>query len=60
MYEYYRAGLDKNQVRELKISKQDLMTFFIDSRTRLQPPLNKETDFCGWVHFPTIFRQMDG
>jgi len=35
MFEFYRIGLDKNQVRDLNITKQELMTLFIDPGIRL-------------------------
>jgi hypothetical protein len=41
MFDYYRTGIDKNQVKDLNIKKQDLMSLFIDPRTKLQPLVNK-------------------
>jgi hypothetical protein len=43
MFEYYRTGLDKNQVRDLNISKQGLISLFIDPRSRVQPLVNKKS-----------------
>ena len=41
IYKYCRIDIDKNEFRDLKISKQDLMTLFIDPSTRLQPLVTK-------------------
>jgi hypothetical protein len=30
MFEFYKTRLDRNQVRDLGISKQDLVSLFID------------------------------
>jgi hypothetical protein len=48
MFDYYRTGLDKNQVRDLNITKQDLMSLFIDPRSGLQPPVNKRHICMDW------------
>jgi hypothetical protein len=47
MFDYFRMGLDKNQVRDLNISKQDLMTLFIDPRTQNTTSSHKETHLYG-------------
>jgi hypothetical protein len=48
MFKYYRTSLDKNQMRDLNIIKQELMTFFIDPRTGLQPPVIKKCICVDW------------
>jgi hypothetical protein len=48
MFDYYRTDIDKNQVRDLNITKQDLMSLFIDPRTGLQPPVNKRCICMDW------------
>jgi hypothetical protein len=32
MYEYYSTGLDKNQIKEMNISKQQILSIFRDPR----------------------------
>jgi hypothetical protein len=48
MFEYYRIVIDKTQVRELNITKQELMSLFIESRTGLQPPFTKRNICMDW------------
>ena len=40
MYEYYSIGLDKNQVKELGISKQQILYIFRDLRNGQELTLN--------------------
>jgi hypothetical protein len=42
MFEFYKIGLDRNNVRDLGISKQDMMSIFIDPRSAQQPPVTKK------------------
>jgi hypothetical protein len=42
MYDFYNIGLDKNQVKELCISKPQIISIFRDPRTRQEPPLTKK------------------
>jgi hypothetical protein len=39
MFEYYRMRLDRNYLRDLQISKQELMTLIIDPRIGLHPAM---------------------
>lgn len=48
MFEYYKNNMDKNQVRDLNITKQELMSLFIDPRTGLQPPVTKKRIYMDW------------
>jgi hypothetical protein len=60
MYEYYKTSLDKNQVIDLNISKQDPMMLFIDTRTRLQPPVTKRCIGLDWCTYqPFLDNWMD-
>jgi len=52
MFKYYSTGLDKNQVRDLNISKQDLMSLFINPRYGVQPPINKKNICMEWYIHP--------
>jgi len=52
MFEYYRTRLDKNQVRDFNILKQDLMSLFIDPRYGLQPPVNMKCICMDWCIHP--------
>jgi hypothetical protein len=38
MYEYYSTGLDRNQVKDLGISKQQILTIFRDPRNGQELP----------------------
>ena len=42
MFEYYITGLDRKQVGDLGISKQQLMFIFIDPRSGKQPHITKK------------------
>jgi len=42
MFDNYIMGIDRNWVKHLNISKQNLITFFVDPRTRTQPPVAKK------------------
>jgi hypothetical protein len=48
MFDLYRTGLDRNQVRDLGISKQDLMFIFIYPRSRQQPLVTKKGIYIDW------------
>ena len=54
MFEYYSTGLDRNQVRDLGISKKQLMSIFINPRSRQQPPMNKKCISIDWCVHPQI------
>jgi hypothetical protein len=54
MFEYYNTGLDRNQVRDLGISKQQLMSIFIDPRSQQQPPVTKKHICIDWCIHPQI------
>jgi hypothetical protein len=56
MFEFYRTGLDRNQVRDLGISKQDLMSLFIDPRSGQQPPVTKKHICIDWCIHPQILQ----
>jgi hypothetical protein len=59
MFDYYRTSLDRNQVRDLKISKQDFMTLLIVPRTITQPPITKKCicmNWCTYQHFALSFK----
>jgi hypothetical protein len=43
MYEYYNFGLEKNQVRDLAISEQKILTTFRDPRNGQALPLTKKS-----------------
>jgi hypothetical protein len=49
----YSISIDKSEVRDLKITKQELTSMFIDPRTELQPPVI-ERHLYGLMHPPTI------
>jgi hypothetical protein len=60
MYEYYRMGLDKNQVRDVNILKQGLMILFIDARIGLQPLVTNRHISMDWCTFqPFLYNWMD-
>jgi hypothetical protein len=42
MYEHYKTGLDRNQVRDLGISKKQILTIFRDLRNGKELPLTKK------------------
>jgi hypothetical protein len=42
MFEYYNTELDRNQVRDLNISKQQLLSIFRDPQNGQELPLNKK------------------
>jgi hypothetical protein len=47
-------------VRDLQISKQDLMTLFIDPKTSLHPPMKKKCICMDWCTYqPFIDHWMD-
>jgi len=50
MFDYYRDGIDRKQVRDLNITKKDLMSLFIDPRTKLQPPMSKRHICMDWCN----------
>ena len=52
MFEFYRTELNKNQVRDLYISKQDMVSLFIDPRTREQPHVTKKHICMDWCIYP--------
>jgi len=55
MFEFYRTRLDRNQVRDLNISKQDLRSLFIDPRTRVKPHVKKKRICMDWCIHPQFF-----
>jgi hypothetical protein len=48
MFDYYKTVIDKNQVRYLNITKQDLMSIFIDPRIKLQQLVNNKRICMDW------------
>jgi hypothetical protein len=52
MFEFYKTELDRNQVRDLGISKQSLMSLSIDPRTRQQTLVNKKHICIDWCIHP--------
>jgi hypothetical protein len=54
MFEYYNTGLDRKQVGDLGISKQQLMSIFIDPRSQQQPPMTKKHICIDWCIHPQI------
>jgi hypothetical protein len=54
MYEYYSTGLDKNQVKDLGISKQQILTIFRDPRNGQELPLTKKHLSIDWCIHPHI------
>jgi hypothetical protein len=54
MYEYYSNGLDKNQVKELGISKQQILSIFRDPRNGQELPLTKKHISIDWCIHPQI------
>jgi hypothetical protein len=56
MFEFYRTRLDRNQVRDLGISKQELMSLFIDPRSGQQPPVTKKHICIDWCIHPQILQ----
>ena len=54
MYEYYRIGLDRNQVKELGISKQQILFTFRDPRNGQELPLTKKRISIDWCIHPQI------
>jgi len=60
IFKYYNTELDKNQVRDLNISKQDLMSLFIDPRYGVQPTFNKKHICMDWcIHLQFLDNLMD-
>jgi hypothetical protein len=57
MFEFYRNGLDINQVIDLGISKQELMSLFIDPLTRKQPLVNKKHICMDWCIHPQFLEK---
>jgi hypothetical protein len=56
MFEYYRTGLDRNQIRDLGITKQDMMSLLIDPRTTQQPSITKKHICIDWCIHPQILQ----
>ena len=54
MYEYYSIGLDRNQVKELGISKQQILSIFRDPRNGQELPLTKKHISIDWCIHPQI------
>jgi hypothetical protein len=54
MYEYYSTGLDRNQVKELGISKQQILSIFRDPRNGQELPLTKKHISIDWCIHPQI------
>jgi hypothetical protein len=48
MYMYYNTDLDKNQVKDLGISKPQILSIVRDPRTRQALPLNKKQISIYW------------
>jgi hypothetical protein len=48
MYEYYNTSLDRNQVKELGISKQQILSFVRDPRNGQELPLTKKLISIYW------------
>jgi hypothetical protein len=55
MFKLYNSRLDRNQVRDLNISKQNLMSLFIDPRTRVKPHVKKKCICMDWCIHPQFF-----
>jgi hypothetical protein len=54
MYEYYNIGLDRNQVKEPVISKQQILSIFRDPRNGQELPLTKKHISIDWCIHPQI------
>jgi hypothetical protein len=54
MYEYYSTSLDINQVKELGISKQQILSIFRDLRNGKELPLTKKCISIDWCIHPHI------
>jgi hypothetical protein len=54
MYEYYSIGLDRNRVRELDISKLQILSIFRDPINGKELPLNKKHISIIWCIHPQI------
>ena len=54
MYEYYRTGLERNQVKELGISKQQILSIFRDPRNGQELPLTRKHIFIDQRIHPYI------
>jgi hypothetical protein len=54
MYEYYSTGLDINQVKELRNSKQQILSIFRDPRNGKELPLTKKRISIDWCIHPKI------
>jgi hypothetical protein len=54
MYEYYSIGLDKNQINEMRISKQKILSTFRDARNGHELPLTKKHISIDWCIHPQI------
>jgi hypothetical protein len=48
MYEYYTTGLDRKQVKELGISKQQILYIFRDPRNGQEIALNNKIISIDW------------
>lgn len=54
MFEYYNAGFDGKKVGYLGISKQEIMSIFINPRSQQQPPMTKKCICIDWCIHPKI------
>ena len=54
MYGYYNTGLDKSQIKELGISKQQILSTFRDPRNGQELPLTRKHIYIGWCIHPQI------
>jgi len=52
MYEYYSTGLDKNEIEELRISKQQIFSIFMKPRNGKELPLNIKCLSIDWCIHP--------
>ena len=48
MYEYYSTGLDRNQFKDLGISKQQILSIFRDPRNGQELPVIKKHISIDW------------
>ena len=60
MVEYSRTCLDRNQIKDINILKQDLVFLFIDPKTETHTPVTKICISMDWCTLqPFIVHEMD-
>jgi hypothetical protein len=56
MYKYYSTDLDRNQVKEMGISKQQILSIFRDPRNGKELPLTRNQISIDWCIHPQIIQ----